>query len=254
MFKIATWNVNSIKVRLPQVLDWLQTQQPTVLAMQETKSIDEDFPAEAFTKLGYDVFYSGQKTYNGVAVASRNHIEAFSESLLESDPQKRFLECEVDGIRIVNVYVPNGQSLESDKFQYKLKWLEALHQRLQKTLEENPKVIILGDFNIAPHDVDVHDPAQWQDQVLCSVPERQAFERLLSLGFCDSFRLFEQEENRFSWWDYRRLGFQLNKGLRIDHLLISEAIAESATACYIDKAPRKLERPSDHAPVVLELQ
>lgn len=253
MFKIATWNVNSIKVRLEHVIDWVETNQPSVLAIQETKSTDETFPEEELKALGYEVTYAGQKTYNGVAVLSKSPIERVSDSILSSDDAKRYLECVIEGYRVLNVYVPNGQAVGSDKYAYKLEWLAALDKRVSELLKQGESVILLGDFNIAPADEDVHDPKSWEEAILCSTKERAALEQLLSHGMCDSFRLFEQDEKLFSWWDYRRLGFQLNKGLRIDLILIADHLKEHAKSCVIDKAPRKLERPSDHAPVMLTL-
>lgn len=251
--KIATWNVNSLKVRLGHVLDWLAAEAPDVLALQETKTKDADFPAEAFRDAGFEVSFSGQPTYNGVALIARRPIsDVITDIQGLDDPQRRVLAATVDGVRICNLYVPNGQSVESDKYQYKLRWLEALRQHVAAELAQHPKCILLGDFNIAPEDRDVHDPEAWRDQVLCSEPERAALKGLLDLGLSDVFRNFAQDEKSFSWWDYRQMAFRRNRGLRIDLILASSPLATSCSASRIDKAPRKLERPSDHTPVVAE--
>lgn len=251
--KIATWNVNSLKVRLPHVLDWLAVHQPDVLCLQETKTEDANFPAGELQLAGYQVIFSGQKTYNGVAILSKAEPQEVVAGIPGfPDEQKRVLAATMDGIRIVCVYVPNGQSVDSDKYQYKLSWLEALQAWLKQELARYPKLVLLGDYNIAPEDRDVYDPQAWQGNVLVSEPERTAFRGLEQLGLRDSFRLFEQEEKAYSWWDYRMMAFRRNMGLRIDHILVSEALP--CSACFIDKAPRKLERPSDHAPVVAEVQ
>ena len=252
--KIATWNVNSLKVRLPQVLDWLAANRVDVLCLQELKQQDCDFPQTLLREAGYHSVYSGQKTYNGVAILSR---VAASEVLMGipdfADEQKRVIAASIDGLRVVCVYVPNGQSLDSDKYQYKLKWLAALHDWLEQELLRYPKLVLLGDYNIAPEDRDVHDPAAWQDNVLVSLAERAQFQRLLQLGLHDSFRLHPQAEQSYTWWDYRMMAFRRNMGLRIDHILLSTALVAQCKGCEIDKAPRKLERPSDHAPVIVEL-
>ncbi len=253
--KIATWNVNSLKVRLPQVLDWLAMQKPDVLCLQETKLEDAIFPVEDIASVGYHAAFSGQKTYNGVAILSREPLQDVEPGMRGfDDPQKRLISASVAGLRIVCAYIPNGQSLDSDKYQYKLKWLAALHDWLIDELEKTPRLALLGDYNIAPEDRDVHDSLAWQGQVLCSAPERAAFERLISLGFHDAFRRFAQPEKSFSWWDYRMMGFRRNHGLRIDHILLSAELADDCCACEIDKAPRRLERPSDHAPVMAVLE
>ena len=251
--KIASWNVNSLKVRLPQVLDWLGERQPDILALQETKLTDPDFPTLDIASAGYQAAFAGQKTYNGVAVLSRLPLgETVADLPGLGDPQRRVLGTTVGGVRVINLYVPNGQSVGSDKYAYKLNWLDKLAQWLETELTRHPRLIALGDFNIAPEDRDVHDPAAWAGQILCSDAERAAFRRLLDLGLQDAFRRFPQEENIFSWWDYRAAGFRRNLGLRIDHLLLSPALAATCTACWVDKAPRRLERPSDHAPVIAE--
>lgn len=253
--KLATWNVNSLKVRLPHVLDWLQSAGPDVLCLQETKMEDKVFPAAALQEAGYQVAFSGQKTYNGVAILSRQPMVDVVTALPGlQDEQKRLLAATIDGVRIVCVYIPNGQSLDSEKYPYKLSWLAALTDFLRAEMAQYPRLALLGDYNIAPEDRDVHDPAAWAGQVLVSEPERAAFAGFLALGLKDAFRLFEQEDKAFSWWDYRMNAFRRNLGLRIDHILLSEALAGGCTACAIDKAPRKLERPSDHTPVWAEIK
>jgi exodeoxyribonuclease-3 len=252
--RLATWNVNSLKVRLPQVLDWLAANPVDVLCLQETKQQDEDFPKAELEAAGYRSVFSGQKTYNGVAILSRVPVSDVQMGIPGfADEQKRVIAATCGGIRIVDVYIPNGQSIDSDKYQYKLGWLSALHDWLQQELVRHPKLVLLGDYNIAPEDRDVHDPKAWEGNVLVSEPEREQFRRLVALGLRDSFRLFEQEEKSFSWWDYRMMGFRRNHGLRIDHILISEPLVVQCKSCVIDKAPRKLERPSDHTPVVVEI-
>lgn len=252
--KIATWNVNSLNVRLPHVLDWLASEQPDVLCLQETKQEDSKFPYAALQEAGYHTLHSGQKTYNGVAIISKQLPQEVQFGIPGYvDEQKRVLTATIEGVRIVCAYIPNGQSLESDKYQYKLGWLQALTDWLQQELKQHPKLALLGDYNIAPEDRDVHDPAAWVGQVLVSAPERAVFQQLLDMGLHDSFRLFEQADSSFSWWDYRMAGFRRNLGLRIDHILVSDALKSACSRCWIDKAPRKLERPSDHTPVVLEL-
>jgi exodeoxyribonuclease-3 len=248
--KIAAWNVNSLKVRLPQLLDWLESSQPDVVCLQETKLEDHNFPHVEIEAAGYQVAFSGQKTYNGVALLARTTpTDIVCGNPHFPDPQKRLIAATVNGIRIVCAYIPNGQAVGSDKYDYKLAWLAALTPWLKEQLATNPQLVLAGDFNIAPEDRDVHNPAAWNGQILCSEPERAAFQRLLGLGLQDSFRLFEQAEKSFSWWDYRMLGFQKNQGLRIDHILLSGPLAARCTAAGIDREMRKRERPSDHAPV-----
>jgi exodeoxyribonuclease III len=252
--KIATWNVNSLKVRLPHVLEWLAAAQPDALCLQETKTEDGGFPFDALAAAGYQAIHNGQKTYNGVAILARHPVQDEIRDLPGfDDPQKRLIAATVEGVRLVCAYMPNGQAVDSDKYEYKLRWLAALADWLHDELDQHPRLALLGDFNIAPDDRDVHDPAAWQGQILCSEPERAAFRKFLNLGFSDAFRLFDQPEKSFSWWDYRMMGFRRNFGLRIDHILLSSALAERCRVCSIDKAPRKLERPSDHAPVFAEL-
>lgn len=253
-FKIASWNVNSLNVRLPQVLSWLAEHQADVLALQELKMPDEKFPFAAFEEIGYHAICHGQRTYNGVAIISKTPTSHIQKNLPEFiDEQKRVIAATVEGIRVINLYIPNGESVESPKFQYKQSWLAALYEYLELELKHHPKLVVLGDFNIAPEPEDVHDPKAWEGHVLFSAIERQFFQRFLGLGLYDSFRLFSQAEKSFSWWDYRMNGFKRNLGLRIDHILISEALKSACSASYIDKNPRAAERPSDHAPVVVEL-
>jgi exodeoxyribonuclease-3 len=251
--RIATWNVNSLRVRLEQVVEWIRREEPDVLALQETKMRDEDFPLDEFADLGYEVAFSGQPTYNGVAIASRYKIADVSTDLdgIE-DPQRRVLAATVGDMRLYNLYVPNGQRVDSEKYAYKLHWLEVLAAEVRDELARTSRLVLLGDFNIAPEDRDVHDPVAWEGKVLCSDAERDALQRLLDLGLKDVFRAFEQEEKSFSWWDYRAGAFRRNRGLRIDLILASEAMAERCSACRIDVEPRRLRRPSDHTPVVAE--
>jgi exodeoxyribonuclease III len=250
--KIACWNVNSLKVRLPHVLDWLAEHQPDVLCLQETKTEDANFPLHEIQQAGYQVVFSGQKTYNGVAIISKQAATDVQLGIPGfADEQKRVISATIDDVRIVCVYVPNGQSLDSDKYQYKLDWLNALQAWLKGEIQHYPRLALLGDYNIAPEDRDVHDPVAWVGNVLVSEPERAAFKGLQQLGLRDAFRLFEQPEKMFSWWDYRMMGFRRNHGLRIDHILLSGAL--ECSACNIDKVPRKLERPSDHTPVWAEI-
>lgn len=252
--KIATWNVNSLKVRLPHVLDWLAAHQPDALCLQELKLEDKNFPLADIEAAGYSASFAGQKTYNGVAILSKRPAQDVVVNIPGfADEQKRVLTATIDGVRLVCAYFPNGQSVDSDKYQYKLQWLEGLIAWLEQELKQHPRLALLGDYNIAPDDRDVHDPKAWEGQVLCSAPEREAFSRLLGLGLQDSFRLFPQADGSFSWWDYRLNAFRRKLGMRIDHILLSDALAPACTACAIDVEPRKLERPSDHAPVVAEL-
>jgi exodeoxyribonuclease-3 len=252
--KLATWNVNSLKVRLPQLLTWLAREQPDIVCLQETKLEDHGFPRQEIEAAGYHVSFSGQKTYNGVALLARERpTEIVVGNPLHPDEQKRLLTATISGICIVCAYVPNGQAVGSDKYAYKLEWLDGLARWVSERLAANPQLVVAGDFNIAPDDQDVYDPDAWAGQILCSDPERAAFRSLLSLGLKDSFRLFDQPAKSFSWWDYRMLGFQKNRGLRIDHILLSETLAARCKAARISRETRKLERPSDHAPVTAEL-
>ncbi len=251
--KLATWNVNSIKVRLPQLLEWLATVQPDVLCLQELKCEEPKFPRAELETAGYSCAISGQKTYNGVAIVSRVPLENVAEGIAGfADEQKRVIAATVQGMRVMCVYCPNGQAVGSDKYAYKLRWFAALKDYLAAELANHPQLAVAGDFNVAPEDRDVHDPKAWEGQVHVSAPERAAWRALLALGLKDSFRLFEQPEKIYSWWDYRMMGFRRNAGLRIDHLLLSEELAKSCTSSTVDKAPRKLERPSDHAPAIAE--
>jgi Exodeoxyribonuclease III (EC 3.1.11.2) len=254
MMKLATWNVNSLKVRLPHLLDWVATEQPDVMCLQETKLEDANFPLEAVTSAGYQVAYCGQKAYNGVAILSRVGLDDVTMGIPGwEDPQQRVIAATVADVRVVCVYVPNGQSPDSEKYQYKLAWLRALTAYLTDELKRYPQLAVLGDYNIAPADADVYDAVAMGDGVLVSAPEREAFQHLLSTGFIDSFRLFEQAEAEFTWWDYRMAAFRRNMGARIDHVLLSEKLATQCRSCAVDKGPRRLERPSDHAPVMITL-
>lgn len=252
--RLATWNVNSLRQRLPHVLDWLKTTAPDVVGLQETKVTDDLFPREEIAQAGYHVVYSGQKSYNGVAILSRTPAADVEKDIDElSDPQRRILAATVEGVRIIDLYVPNGSEVGSDKYAYKLDWLEKVRAFIGRQLQKYPQLAVMGDFNIAPEDVDVHDPDLWRGQILCSDPERAAFRALIALGLHDCFRLFDQTEKSFSWWDYRQAAFRRNIGLRIDHILVSTALKPRCSACSIDRTPRKLEKPSDHAPVIVDI-
>ena len=252
--KLATWNVNSLKVRLPQVIEWAGRHRPDVLCLQETKLQNDNFPAAEIRAAGYEPLANGQKTYNGVAILSRAAAtDAVTAIPGFADDQKRVLAATIGGVRVICAYVVNGESVESDKYQYKLRWLAAFHAWLGQELTRHPRLAVLGDYNIAPEDRDVHDPAAWAGQVLCSKPEREAFGKLVGLGLKDAFRLFEQPERSYTWWDYRMNAFRRKLGVRIDHILLSEPLAQSCAACTIDVEPRKNERPSDHAPVIAEV-
>lgn len=254
MLKLASWNVNSLKIRLEHILTWLDTSAVDILALQETKLLDENFPQNVFSELGYHVVFAGQKSYNGMAIISRHPITDVLTDIPDlDDPQRRILVATIAGIRLINLYVPNGSEMASDKYLYKLDWLKKITVFIQQQMLLYPKLAVVGDFNIAPEDRDVHDPLEWQNCVLVSPLERQAFVDLLALGLTDSFRQFPQEEQCFTWWDYRAGGFRRNRGLRIDHILLSKELSSICKASKIDKAPRKWERPSDHAPVWVEL-
>ena len=253
--KIASWNVNSLRVRLPHVLDWLASAKPDILVLQETKMTDDQFPEDAIREAGYHVVFNGQKTYNGVAVLSKVPAEEVLFDLpgLE-DPQRRIVAARFGDLQVLNLYVVNGSEVGSEKFAYKLDWLEKVTAWVGEKVKQHQKFIILGDFNIAPTDRDVHNPKSWHEKILCSTPERNALKKLLNLGFSDSFRLFEQDDELWSWWDYRSGGLENNKGLRIDLVLTSDLLSEQCVASYIDKEPRTWERPSDHAPAVAEFR
>ncbi|GAB4178564.1 MAG: exodeoxyribonuclease III [Rhodocyclaceae bacterium] len=252
--KLATWNVNSLKVRLPQVLEWLGAEKPDVLCLQETKLEDAAFPRDAIAQAGYCSLFCGQKTYNGVAILARRAPALVATGIPGfPDEQKRLIAADCDGVRVVCAYFPNGQAVGSDKFAYKLGWIAALTGWLRGELAAHPDLVLMGDLNVAPEDRDVYDPKAWEGQVLCSEPERAAFRGLIGLGFADGFRLFEQPEGAYTWWDYRMAAFRRNLGLRIDHVLVSPALVPRARGCRIDREARRAERPSDHAPVILEL-
>jgi exodeoxyribonuclease III len=247
--KLVTWNINSLNVRLPHVEAWLKEHQPEVLCLQELKMEDAKFPRAAIEALGYQVVFAGQKTYNGVAIISKSAPQDVTRGISGyADEQKRVISATIDGVRVVCVYIPNGQSLDSDKYQYKLGWLKGLTGWLEGEMKQYPDLALLGDYNIAPEDRDVHDPKAWEGQVLVSEPERAAFRALQALGLSDSFRNFEQPEKSYTWWDYRMNGFKRNLGLRIDHVMLSPSLNARCQASSIDLEPRKLERPSDHTP------
>ena len=251
--KIATWNVNSMNVRLPHVLEWLQNHEPDVLVLQEIKQVTEKFPAEALQEIGYHSIASGQKTYNGVAVISKSPADnPVTDFPGFEDPQRRILATTIGDVRVVDLYVPNGSEVGSEKYAYKLGWLAALREFLEAELAQHENLVVLGDFNIAPADADVYDPDKWGDAILCSPSEREALGKLIDLGLTDVFRKFDQAEGTFSWWDYRAAGFRRNAGLRIDLILTSDSMTSRCNASYVDKEPRAWERPSDHAPVVAE--
>jgi len=251
--KVATWNVNSLKVRLPHLLEWLAANPVDVICLQETKQQDADFPQVELEKAGYHAVFNGQKTYNGVAILSRfppGEVQRGIPGL--ADEQRRLIAATCDGVRVICAYMPNGESIGSDKYQYKLKWLAALNEWLKAELQKHPRLVLLGDYNIAPEDRDVYDPQAWAGSVLCSEPERAAFRGLQQLGLRDAYRLFDQPDKSYTWWDYRMMAFRRNMGLRIDHILISQPL--QCSACTIDKVPRRLERPSDHTPVIAEIE
>lgn len=252
--KIATWNVNSLNVRLPHVGQWCVAAGPDILALQETKLEDGRFPAEAIQAMGYQAAWNGQRTYNGVALLSRLPIsDAVVDIAGFEDPQRRFLAATIGDLRLVNLYVVNGQAVGSPKFEYKLRWLDAVTAALAEELRRYPNLVVLGDFNIAPDDRDVHDPEAWHERILCSTPERDALARILDLGLHDSFRLLHDEAGHYTWWDYRQAAFRRDMGLRIDLVLVSEALRERVRAAGIDREPRTWERPSDHTPAWVEL-
>jgi len=252
--KIATWNVNSITARLPQVLEWTRNNHPDVLCIQETKCIDQKFPASGFQEIGYQVAVFGQPTYNGVAIASLSSINDVQRGLPddEADAQRRLIAGTINNIRIINVYVPNGAEVGSDKYEFKLKWLARLHKYLDNHCDVKQSLVLCGDFNIAPEDRDVHDPALWEGKILCSDAERAALENILQWGLVDVFRKHHKGGGHYSWWDYRAGAFRQNNGLRIDHLWATETLAKKSVNAWIDKITRTLEKPSDHVPVVAE--
>lgn len=255
---IATWNVNSLKVRLPHVLAWLATHPVDALCLQELKLTDDKFPVAELSAAGYRSFYAGQKTYNGVAILVRDGCAIDDSDLVRNipgfeDAQQRVLALTIDGVRVISAYFPNGQAPGTEKFAYKLQWLAALRDWIAGELQRYPQLALTGDFNIAPDDRDVLDPAKWEGQNLVSPQERAAFVALTALGLVDSFRMFEQADQRFTWWDYRMFAFRRNAGARIDHVLLSAPLAARCTACEIDRTPRAWEQPSDHAPVTATL-
>lgn len=254
--KLASWNVNSLRVRLPQLQQWLGDRGPDIVCLQETKVEDHAFPRAELEQAGYHACFAGQKTYNGVAILSRHPLTDIQIGNPRfADPQQRLIAATVPAagdLRVICAYVPNGQSVDSDKYAYKLDWLAALAGWLGDELAAHPRLAIAGDYNIAPDDRDVHDPAAWAGQVLCSPSEREAFSRLLELGLKDTFRLFPQADKTFSWWDYRMFAFRRNAGLRIDHILASTALAGQCVAAGIDRTPRTWERPSDHTPAIAD--
>ncbi|MDH3305126.1 MAG: exodeoxyribonuclease III [Gammaproteobacteria bacterium] len=253
--KVATWNINSMNVRRNHVVEWLQAHEPHVLVLQEIKQVTEKFPSDDLMELGYHSVASGQKTYNGVAVLSKSPpSDPVTDFPDYEDPQRRILASTINNVRVIDLYVPNGSAVGTDKYEYKLAWLASLRNFLKTELRRHENVIVLGDFNIAPADEDVYDPVKWGDAVLCSPLERKALNALLDLGLSDVFREFEQPEKSFSWWDYRAAGFRRNAGLRIDLILTSAAMTKRCTASYIDKEPRAWDRPSDHAPVIAEFK
>ncbi|GAB4183532.1 MAG: exodeoxyribonuclease III [Wenzhouxiangellaceae bacterium] len=251
--KIATWNVNSLKVRLPHVEEWLEQHSVDVLGLQETKTVDDKFPDEALTAAGYHSCFTGQPTYNGVALLSREPAaDVLTDPAGVDTEQRRIIAATYGDVRVVNLYVVNGKEVGSDKYDYKLDWLKRVTAWLAEERQRHERMVVMGDFNIAPEDADVHDPEAWHERILCSTPERQALAAITGLGFTDCFRLFEQAEGSFSWWDYRQAGFRRNRGLRIDLILATEALSQQCRQCVIDKEPRAWDRPSDHAPVLAE--
>ena len=254
-FRLATWNVNSLKVRLPHLLDWLSAAKPDVVCLQETKTEDANFPRRELEHAGYHAVYCGQKAYNGVAILSRTPITEVAHGIPDfADDPKRTIAATIDGMRIVCLYAPNGQEPGSDKYAYKLRWYGALARWLRDELARRPRLAVLGDMNVAPEDRDVHNPKRWEGKIHVSEPERKSLRSVLDIGLADAFRLFPQPEKVFSWWDYRLKAFERGWGLRIDLVMLSPELAARCTACTIDTAPRALARPSDHAPVIADLQ
>lgn len=257
--KLATWNVNSLKVRLPQVLDWLTANSVDILCLQELKLEHDKFPHQAFYEIGYHAQWAGQKTYNGVAILSRVPMRDVARNIHGfEDVQQRAIALTAPAVfgdlRIICVYCPNGQALISDKYKYKLRWFEALKVWLNAEIAVYPYLAVIGDYNIAPTDADVHNPEKLMGEIHVSVPERAIFRSLLDLGLTDAFRMFTQPEKSFTWWDYRQLGFRRNVGLRIDHVLLSDALRQYCIACEVDRRPRSHHQPSDHAPVIATLK
>ena len=254
--KIATWNVNSILARLPHVTRWLEAEQPDVLCVQETKCTDDKFPSLEIKSLGYDCVTLGQQSYNGVAIISKAGCASVQRGYPTDDPssQARLLSADIAGVRIINIYIPNGQSVGSEKYQFKLEWMKQLRSFLDQSYDTNTSVLLCGDFNVAPEDRDVHDPRLWQNRILCSEPERAALQHVKDWGFTDTFRMHTEEGGHYSWWDYRAGAFRRNLGLRIDHVWVSAPLAALSRTTWIDKKPRGWERPSDHAPVVAEFE
>ena len=253
--KIVSWNVNSLNVRLPHVIAFCEYAEPDVLALQEIKMTDENFPAEALKEIGYECAWSGQKTYNGVAVLSRQSLaDPVTDVPGLDDPQRRILAVTVGDVRVINLYVVNGSEVGSDKYEYKLKWLQHVTNYVESQLAKHKNVVVLGDFNIVPEDRDIYDPEEWHEKILCSTPERKALQKIMDLGLTDTFRMFDQVDRSFSWWDSRAAGFRRDLGMRIDLVLASKAMAERCTAASIDKEPRRQERPSDHTPVIAEFE
>lgn len=252
--KIATWNVNSITVRLPQVLEWIKGNRPDALCLQETKCVDEKFPAAAFHEIGYRTETFGQPTYNGVAILSLSPAEDVRRGFPDDDTgaQKRLIAATVNGVRIVNVYIPNGQDVGSEKYLFKLEWMARLRRFFDEHCDPKKPVLLCGDFNVAPEDRDVHDPGLWAGRILCSDDERAALRQVREWGLVDLFRQHHEESGQFSWWDYRAGAFPRNHGLRIDHLWATAPLARVCVDAWIDKTPRALEKPSDHVPVVAE--
>jgi exodeoxyribonuclease-3 len=252
--RLASWNVNSLRVRLPHLLDWLRDAQPDVACLQETKTEDASFPVAELRNAGYHAVFSGQRSYNGVAILSKSEIQDVAHGLPHfADELKRVIAGTVNGIRIVCLYAPNGEAPGTDKYAYKLRWYDALARWTASQLQTTPNLALLGDMNVAPEDRDVHNPKRWEGKIHVSAPEREALRKVMAVGFADAFRLFEQPEKQFSWWDYRLKAFERGWGLRIDLALLSPALAKRCSSCTIDIEPRKRERPSDHAPVLLEL-
>jgi len=260
---VSTWNVNSIRTRIDQVQDWLISNEVDILCLQETKTEDQYFPLEVFSKLGYEVSISGQKSYNGVAIISKYPINdvkiGFDQVISKHDDlsklsqQKRIISAEINDIRIINVYVPNGSSINSDKFIYKIKWMECLKVYLKKFNKYNIPICLLGDFNIAPEDKDIHTPNNYKDSIMASSKERESLKSALDGKLEDVFRIFEPGDKNWSWWDYRHSAWERDKGWRIDHIYLSEDVLRCANSCWIDKSPRSEEKPSDHAPVIVDL-